>query len=174
MDSRQASIILFCTLKRTEEKKIRQIWAEKYQVGSFKHGVNFQVRLRDNINYLISYILKHSSKVLHSDEQTPGFLRFHAVIWSMGREKHVGINDYKRVRLFSVSRRLSQIMKLPSQNQEAVRVILGGDDPRPVYEKHDVNPYEEPGKYLAEIEENSKKVKQGVDFFCSLNFDIEE
>lgn len=168
-------VILFCSLKKSEEKKIREIWNKKYQAGHRFYGVNFQVRMRDNINYLISYVLKHSSKVLHSDSKTPGFLRFHSVVWHMGRmskQKEPGVNVYSAVRLFSVSRRLSSIMKLPESDEHALRVVHMG-----IHQTTEQYLFTESDEYNDEIwfnfeKKNSKrKTAKAVKFFCDLDFD---
>ena len=164
-------VILFCTLRKDEEKKIRYIWSERYQAGHSLHGVNFKVQMKDNIHHLISYILKHTSKVLHSDQKTPGFLRFHSVIWNMGRVKEPGVIAYKRVRLFSVSRRLSNVMKLSDQNVKAVKVVHVGNSVKTLYEDHDVDEYDNAAWYRFEEIRNAKKVKREVEFFCNLDFE---
>lgn len=167
-------IILFCTLKKSEEKKIREIWSLKYGVGHRLFGVNFQVRMRDNINYLISYVLKHSSKVLHSDSTTPGFLRFHSVIWHMGRmskQKEPGVNKYTGVRLFSVSRRLSSVMKLPENDEHALRVVhIGVNQITEQYLYTESDEYNNEIWYNFEKKNSRRKTAKAVKFFCDLDF----
>lgn len=169
-------IILFCTVTRDEMRKIRKLWNMKYKAGGSKYGVDFRVRMRDNINYLISYILKHTGKVLYSSEDVPGYLRFHSVIWAMSRKEYrvQGVYDYPAVRLFSVSRRLASVMKLPSEDKSTVSVfhVNVEEELNELYSDHDVSPYDFNAShvYRWEKKRNVQKVKRAVDFFCDLDF----
>lgn len=134
-------VILFHEISEELQDKIKSLWSEKYQAGSFDKGVDFSVRpVQDSIkslkNYLLKYVVKGFRKSGSKFENdsitwTPEELCFNAVVWK---------NHY---RLFGCSRNLSRVMKYKGDDTRSKSIIwfsldMGnthGDFSRPVWSK---------------------------------------
>ena len=56
-------IILFAEIPESLQEKIKQLWSEKYKVGSKERGVDFSTRILDeDINSLRNYLMKYIAK----------------------------------------------------------------------------------------------------------------
>lgn len=169
-------IVLFAGITKQEEQRIRNLWSVVYDVGHRLYGVDLSVRPRNDIRFLVSYLIKHAGKVLFSHYAVPGFLRFHSVIYYMQHsEKNTGLIDYKGVRLFGMSRRLSSFLKFDKDNYDTVAVgrYQKGRGYQKVYEKNLAN-WEDPKEkelYDWIHKNNSMKLDKAIKFFCDLSFE---
>jgi hypothetical protein len=60
-------VIVFAEIPQPLQEKIKQLWSEKYQVGSEKHGVDFSTRIPDeDINSLRNYLMKYHKGVCNN------------------------------------------------------------------------------------------------------------
>lgn len=112
-------VVLFHDVSDSLQDKIRRIWFEKYQAGSYDHGVDFSVRapeesIKSIRNYLMKYVMKgflpSESRYSKRDEWTPQELVFNAVVWK---------NHY---RLWDSSRNLKKVMAY--QGEERPKNII--------------------------------------------------
>ena len=100
-------VIVFAEISQSLQEKIKQLWSEKYEVGSKDHGVDFSTRMPDeDINSLRNYLMKYIAKgfVITDTRFSETFwtkeqLVFNALIWKNG------------YRTFQPSRKLQKIMR---------------------------------------------------------------
>jgi hypothetical protein len=109
-------VIVFADIPQFLQDKIKQLWSEKYKVGSEKHGVDFSTRIPDeNINSLRNYLMKYIGKgfVITNTKFSETFwtkeqLVFNALVWK---------NKY---RTFQPSQKLQQIMRYDYDQDRSV------------------------------------------------------
>jgi hypothetical protein len=109
-------VIVFADIPQSLQDKIKQLWFEKYQVGSKEHGVNFSLRNPDeDIDSLRNYLMKYIAKGFVITETkfyetfwTKEQLVFNALIWKNG------------YRTFQPSRKLQQVMHYDQEHDNSV------------------------------------------------------
>jgi len=109
-------VIVFADISQLLQDKIKQLWSEKYEVGSKEHGVDFSTRIPDeDINSLRNYLMKYIAKgfVITNTKFSETFwtkeiLVFNALIWKNG------------YRTFQPSRKLQQLMRYNQDRQSSV------------------------------------------------------
>jgi len=109
-------VIVFAEIPEPLQDKIKQLWSEKYQVGSEIHGVDFSTKIpKEDINSLRNYMMKYIAKgfVITDTKFSETFwtkeqLVFNALIWKNG------------YRSFQPSRKLQQIMRYSQERDNAV------------------------------------------------------
>lgn len=126
-------ILIFQNIREDLQEKYKRIWSERYQAGSFEHGLKIDCSnkgcLRSAKNYLMKYITKtlvlhNTPEMLDSTDlvrfQSPGtnehFLVYQAIKWYMNKHN----NAYSGIRTFQPSRKLGQIMSLRYEPSGAV------------------------------------------------------
>ena len=109
-------IIVFNEIPKLLQDKIKQLWSEKYKVGSKEHGVDFSTRIPDeDIDSLRNYLMKYIAKgFVITDTKfsetfwTKEILVFNSLIWKNG------------YRTFQPSRKLQQIISYDQENKNSV------------------------------------------------------
>lgn len=110
-------VVLFHELSEGQQERVKRLWAETYQAGSYDHGVDFSMKkpeesIRSFRNYLMKYVAKGfvsvGSRYEPEKEWTPAQLVFNAVVWK---------NHY---RLFGCSRNLSAVMRYQGESKTGV------------------------------------------------------
>jgi hypothetical protein len=94
-------VLFFGNLTPEIQHKIKTFWSEKFNAGSYEHGVDFKEKRE--IKSIRNYMIKYFSKILRSetDDWTDGELFFNAIIWKKG------------YRLWGASQHLSKAMQKP-------------------------------------------------------------
>ena len=85
-------VVLFSDVSIGIQEKIKTLWSEKYQAGSFDHGAQFEIRRPDQaIESLRNYLMKYIAKGFISTESryggegwTAAELVFNACVWEGG------------------------------------------------------------------------------------------
>lgn len=93
-------VIIVRKLTAADMSYIRDLWAEKYQIGLRNVGVKFSPRRFDG-GGLVGYVLKYLSKQFIRADWTPEQYMYYAVMW-----KH-------KYRTYNISRGLSQQICVP-------------------------------------------------------------
>jgi len=105
-------ILLLTEFTDSDMNHIRNLWADKYNAGE-KAGMDFSVREQNTLKSPIAYIMKYLSKTLSSGTMSP-FEQIHAAtIYQLEHDPNA-----RGVRLFSVSRGLSKIMKCDQRDED--------------------------------------------------------
>lgn len=104
--------IFFVKLDETDIDYVKKIWSQKYGAGSYEKGIHFDVIPQERLNFVVTYIFRHSKKLFDEKFTQPGSLRFHACVRYMYLSE-----DYKGVRYINCSRNVSKIMKLEDNNE---------------------------------------------------------
>lgn len=105
-------ILLLATFSKSDMEHISDLWQHKYSAGN-KYGVDFEHKSQNEIRHPIAYVMKYLSKTLQGDTILPGQLLHAATVYYLEHEP-----TEHGVRLFSSSRGLSKIMKLPDERTE--------------------------------------------------------
>lgn len=146
-----AMIFTEIDFKGQYENRLKKLWADKYQKGSFKNGLHLgsdeggSSDSRD-IEYMCQYLFKYLGKTLMMSLDLPTLV-FQACVWSMRKpEKNRRIverrndgsglhNTYPAgtgsYRLWGCSRKLSEVMKYSPENKEVrncVQVRISRED----------------------------------------------
>jgi len=88
------------------EDKFRNLWSEKYKIGSHTYGLDFKHKSGDNpLNNLKDYLTRYLRSGFALDDWSPAHLVFNALLWGTG------------YRLYGASKRISSIMKIEPQPQ---------------------------------------------------------
>jgi hypothetical protein len=88
------------------EDKFRNLWSEKYKIGSHTYGLDFVHKSgNDPLTGLKDYLTKYLRKGFALDDWSPAHLVFNALLWETG------------FRLYGASKRISSIMKIEPQPQ---------------------------------------------------------
>ena len=88
------------------EDKFRNLWSEKYKIGSHTYGLDFKHKSGDNpLNNLKDYLTRYLRSGFALDDWSPAHLVFNALLWDTG------------YRLYGASKRISAIMKIEPQPQ---------------------------------------------------------
>lgn len=103
--------IFFMDLTEDDIDYIKTVWSEKYGAGSYEKGVHFDAVQADRLNFVVTYIFRHSQKLFDEKFSLPGALRFHSCVRYMFLSE-----KYKGVRYINCSRAISSIMKLEEDN----------------------------------------------------------
>ena len=91
--------LIFDEIDSVLEEKIRTLYSEKYNIGSFENGVDFEFQApKESISSVKNYIMKYVVKTINPEIMTSELMVFNAVMW---------INGY---RLVSASADLSKVM----------------------------------------------------------------
>jgi len=85
-------VVLFSDVPLGIQEKIKMLWSEKYQAGSFENGVDFEIRRPDQaIESLRNYLMKYIAKGFISTESRYGIegwtaseLVFNSCVWDGG------------------------------------------------------------------------------------------
>lgn len=104
--------IFFVKLNDNDIDYIKKIWSEKYGIGSYERGIHFDAVPADRLNFVVTYIFRHSAKLFDEKFEAPGSLKFHSCV------RYMFLSDkYKGVRYINCSRDISKIMKLEDNNE---------------------------------------------------------
>jgi len=86
------------------EDKLRDLWSNKYKVGSHTFGLDFSKKKDDKkIRDLKNYLQKYLRKGFLLDKWTPGMLKFNTAMWETG------------FRMYGASKNIREIMKLENK-----------------------------------------------------------
>jgi len=102
-----------------------QILKEKWSLWGFgdkKSGLRWKNKKNGEITKLVNYLFKHTAKVFSLN--SPGALRFHSVIFGM---KHSQNKEYPGLRLFSMSKDVQKVMKVPDSGTECISYTRDGE-----------------------------------------------
>lgn len=107
-------VIFFHEVPYWFQSWIMQKWAvDGY--GSKRKGLNFRKRKNEKIVRIVLYLFKHAGKIF-SGKSRSGWLRFHSVVWKMQHSRDEDSDFFYRypgVRLFSMSKDIQKIMRIP-------------------------------------------------------------
>lgn len=107
-------VVFFKPIPLWFQAYISQLWLQR-KFGSEKNGLNFRKRKQGEIAHIVSYLFKHAGKIF-TGQTKPGWLRFHSVIYSMYHSSELdsdGVYEFPRIRLFSMSKDIRDVMRLP-------------------------------------------------------------
>lgn len=108
-------VILFGEVSRELQEKMKRLWAEKYQVGSKTHGLNFMSRSSsEDIASLRNYLMKYISKGFLSDGKwTKEEFVYNVLIWKFG------------YRTFQPSKKLKRLIKWEDRSDKSIFWHMG-------------------------------------------------
>lgn len=121
-------VVVFDEISKYDQDRLKRIWSERLHIGNFRNGLNFRIREPGEIAHIVNYLFKHAGKIF-SGVGRPGWLRFHSIIWWMWHtKKETGEDDdggayYPNIRLFSMSKGVSQVMKIPESDLECLKLV---------------------------------------------------
>lgn len=124
-------VILFVNaLSKEEIHRLKKLWSEKYNIGSYKRGCYFDETIRNDekveVEHLRAYLLKYIIKTINTKDITPAHFVFLSCVWNfydrkMWTQKKVerDLNGQIRIkscgggafRLWGASRNLTKIMQ---------------------------------------------------------------
>ncbi|MFW6002086.1 MAG: rolling circle replication-associated protein [archaeon] len=121
-----------CEFTEEEMTKYRLLWSDKYKVGSFENGIDFQYNDNintsqtidaknngyDNVTSSISYLIKYIYKSISAENQNTPFYQFlsDALIWYVSRNH----NGYKGIRTQMVSQKWLNELIIPKLVDESI------------------------------------------------------
>lgn len=102
-----------------QKEKVKRLWSEVYNAGSYEHGANFADSCLDakkDIRNAGFYLFKYLGKgfCIDPEKMTPGELRFNAVLWAKG------------YRQWGASQNVSRAMKLDKAEEGRFRFLEAG------------------------------------------------
>lgn len=76
-------VVLFGDLTDDDIERLRRLWSDKYQIGSYEHGLNISApRRQSEIEHVRAYVLKYIQKTMDFENMTLPHFVFLAVLWS--------------------------------------------------------------------------------------------
>ncbi|HJJ48179.1 MAG TPA: hypothetical protein O0X39_04190 [Methanocorpusculum sp.] len=76
-------VIIFGDITDAEFDRLKRLWSDKYEIGSYEHGLNVsKSKKEDKISHVRAYILKYVQKSMDFKSMTVGRFVFLAVMWS--------------------------------------------------------------------------------------------
>lgn len=125
-------IVYNCTFTEEEMERYKRLWSQKYGVGSYEHGIDFQYNDNtlseqttearrngyDNVTSSISYLIKYTHKSITAENQNTPFYQFlsDAVIWYVSRNR----NGYRGMRTNTISKGWMNDIVIPKLVNEAI------------------------------------------------------
>ena len=89
-------IALFGHIPKDIQLRLTNLWTEKYQIGSAKHGINFEVKsVKESIKSVKNYLLKYISKGIGADGRrswSPEEFNYHAIAWKH-HHRYIGMSQ---------------------------------------------------------------------------------
>jgi hypothetical protein len=100
-------IALFGYISPKIQKRLAKLWTDKYNIGSKKHGINFQVSsVKESIKSIKNYLLKYISKSIGSNGRkswSPEEFLYHATAW---KHHHRFIGMARSISRYCTARKL--------------------------------------------------------------------
>ena len=88
-------IALFGYIPKETQQRLTNLWAEKYQIGSTEHGINFKVKpVKESIQSVKNYLMKYISKGIGADARnswSPEEFNYHAIAWKH-HHRYIGMS----------------------------------------------------------------------------------
>ncbi|MDI3485604.1 MAG: hypothetical protein PWQ75_797 [Methanolobus sp.] len=125
-------IVYNCIFTAEEMERYKLLWSQKYGVGSYEHGIDFQyndntlseqtieARMNgyDNVTSSISYLIKYTHKSISPESQNAPFYQFlsDAIIWYVSRNH----NGFKGMRTNTISQGWLDDIVIPKLVDEAI------------------------------------------------------
>lgn len=111
-------VILFDILTKKEKRDIRRIYAEKYQAGSYKHGIDFQEGNKE-IDHIIAYCLAYVKPEVTTSE---GWWILQSNVWAMWHNP-----GYPKIRNISFSNGINEYFETERDHEHYDKVFCNGD-----------------------------------------------
>lgn len=112
-------VVFFETISKYHISLLLDMWARK-GFGDRDHGLKFNLKQKGEISKIVNYLFKHSAKVFHLN--APGAMKFHTTVFAM---QHCENNEYPGVRLFSMSKDIAEVMKIPESDRDCLSFQMG-------------------------------------------------